>query len=51
VKYTDALAVVREKEREQALRDLGFTVVRWLAKEIMARPQVVVTRVARALGY
>lgn len=49
-KYTDATASVREKEREQALRDLDFRVVRWLGKEIMSRPQVVVERVARQLG-
>lgn len=50
VKYTDDGAYVREKEREQALRDLGYSMVRWLAKEIMVTPQLVVERVARALG-
>jgi len=50
VKYTDAAAHVREKEREQALRDAGFGMVRWLAKEIMATPGVVVERVSRALS-
>lgn len=50
VKYADASAYVREKEREQALRDQGWRVVRWLAREIMLRPGVVVERVARALG-
>ena len=50
VKYNDANAYAMEKEREQALRDLGHGVVRWLAKEIMARPQVVVDRVSRDLG-
>lgn len=49
-KYTDPTASVREKEREQALRDLDLRVVRWLGKEIMSRPQVVVERVARELG-
>ena len=34
----------------QLLRDAGYTVVRWLATEIMQRPAVVVERVARALG-
>ncbi len=51
VKYAEgSSAFVAEKEREQALRDLGYGVVRWLAKEIMARPEQVVARVARALG-
>lgn len=51
VKYAEGSgAYVREKEREQVLRDLGYRMVRWLGKEIMARPQVVVDRVARALA-
>lgn len=51
VKYRQALGYVREKEREQALRDAEYPVVRWLAKEIMLTPQVVVERVARALAH
>lgn len=50
VKYEAAKAFVAEKQREQLLRDLGFTVVRWLAREIMLTPHVVVERVSRALG-
>jgi len=49
VKYADADAYVKEKEREQAFRDVGFRVVRWLGKEIVGRPDVVVHRVARTL--
>ena len=50
VKYADgSAAFLAEKQREQVLRDLGYGMVRWLAKEIMARPEVVVARVARAL--
>jgi very-short-patch-repair endonuclease len=49
-KYEDSEASVREKEREQYLRDLDFKVVRWLGKEIYLRPAVVMARVARALG-
>lgn len=48
-KYADQAAIVREKEREQYLRDRGYRFVRWLGKEIMARPGDVVERVARAL--
>ena len=51
VKYVDARGYVNEKEREQVLRDLGYRIVRWLAKEIMLTPQVVVERIARALGF
>ncbi len=50
VKYDDPFAYVREKEREQLLRDAGYRVVRWLAKEVMFRPDEVVARVARALA-
>lgn len=49
IKYLDQAAMVAEKEREQALRDAGWQIVRWLGKEIMARPESVVERVARAL--
>jgi very-short-patch-repair endonuclease len=47
-KYTDQAAIVAEKQREQILRDQGWGIVRWLGKEIMARPETVVERVARA---
>lgn len=50
VKYADTAAILREKEREQVLRDAGFRIVRWQAREVMGRPEVVVERVARALG-
>lgn len=50
VKYSERAALVREKEREQELRDAGYHVVRWLGREIHATPGVVVGRVARALG-
>jgi len=50
VKYTDPNAYLKEKQREQALRDQGYVVVRWLAKEILTSPAVVVDRVGRVLG-
>ena len=49
VKYTDQRSIVAEKEREQLLRDLGYRIVRWLAKEIMTRPDIVLARIERAL--
>ena len=48
-KYRDPNETVREKERHQILHDLGYGVVRWLAKEIMFQPAVVVARVQREL--
>jgi len=51
VKYNDASGYVLEKEREQVLRDLGYRFVRWLAKEIMLQPAVVMERIARALAW
>lgn len=48
-KYRDKNAAVLEKEREQALRDLGFKVVRWLAREIMITPEVVIDRIMREM--
>lgn len=49
-KYTDEASIVHEKERELTLRDLGFRIVRWLAKEIMTRPDLVMERIARELA-
>ena len=50
VKYLDQAAIVREKEREQVLRDAGYRIVRWLGKEIYLQPDLVMARIARALG-
>ena len=49
VKYTDQQSIVTEKEHEQLLRDMGYRIVRWLAKEIMTRPDLVLARIERAL--
>ena len=49
-KYEGSDAVVHEREREELLRRLDYRVVRWLGKEIMAHPALVVERVARELG-
>ncbi len=50
-KYVDQSAMVREKQREQVLLDEGNRFVRWMAREVMLTPHVVVDRVARALGW
>lgn len=49
-KYRDPQASLREKEREQVLRDLDYRVVRWLGREIVFHPEVVMDRIARALA-
>ena len=49
VKYRDPDAFVKEKEREQILRDHDYRFVRWLGKEIMTTHHIVVGRIARAL--
>jgi hypothetical protein len=50
MKYEDRDAIVREKRREQGLRDEGERFVRWMALDAMLDPTLVVGRVARALG-
>lgn len=49
VKYRQPDAFVKEKEREQILRDHGYRFVRWLGKEIMTTPHLVVDRISREL--
>jgi hypothetical protein len=49
-KYVDSETSMREKEREQHLRDLEYKLVRWSGKEIYLQPEVVMARVSRALG-
>jgi very-short-patch-repair endonuclease len=51
VKYLDREAVVAEKVREQVLRDEGNRFVRWLAREIMVSPQIVMDRIRVALNW
>ena len=42
-------AVIREKLREDALRDLGWQVVRWIWAELF-RPQIIRDRLERAFA-
>jgi very-short-patch-repair endonuclease len=49
-KGADPTAYVREKEREQVLRDDDYRFVRWLGKEILFTPAVVMARIERALA-
>ncbi len=50
LKYTDPAVLVKEKVREDSLREVGNRFVRWLGGEIMGQPATVVDRVERALG-
>lgn len=50
IKGSDPTAYVREKEREQVLRDDDYRFVRWLGKEIVFTPLVVMSRIERALA-
>ena len=49
IKYDSTNSILLEKEREQAVRDEGYGVVRWLAKHIWTRPHEVMGRIERAL--
>lgn len=49
-KYETSEVMMREKEREQVLRDLGFEIVRWTGKEIWLTPGRVIGRIERALA-
>jgi hypothetical protein len=48
-KYAEARDLVAEKVREDSLRDLGNTFVRWLGSDVMTSPESVVGRVSRGL--
>ena len=50
LKYADHAALVAEKVREDSLREVGNRFVRWLGREVMATPSIVVGRVSRGLG-
>jgi len=50
MKYDDPQAYVKEKRREQVLRDAEFGFVRWEATESVLRPDRMLGRIQRALG-
>ncbi|MGV8850519.1 MAG: DUF559 domain-containing protein [Propionibacteriaceae bacterium] len=51
VKYTERQDLIKEKVREDALREVGNRFVRWTGQAIMREPAGVVGRVARGLGF
>lgn len=50
VKYNDRRDLLAEKEREDALREVGYGFIRVSAKDIMLRPEWVIARIRSALG-
>lgn len=50
LKYQTQDAMLQEKQREQVLRDMGFSIVRWTGKEIHLTPARVIDRIERALA-
>lgn len=48
-KYADAIDLVREKRRQEALEAAGWVVVRWGWEEAVVRPELMLGRVGRAL--
>ena len=48
-KYKNLEAFAAEKEREEQLRDLGFTVVRWMWRDLARTPDRLRCRLASAL--
>jgi very-short-patch-repair endonuclease len=50
MKYDDPQAYMKEKRREQILRDSDFSFVRWEATESVLRPDRMLGRIQRALG-
>lgn len=49
-KYADLDVLREEKRREDALRDVGFTVVRWTSDELWRTPDLVLARIRRSLS-
>lgn len=51
MKYIDPRTLVEEKIREDAVRETGHRVLRWMGAEPMLRPDELIGRIARALGH
>jgi hypothetical protein len=50
MKYTDPQTLVDEKVREDAIRETDHRVLRWMGRDTMVRPDLLIARIARALG-
>ena len=51
VKYNSRDDLLREKEREDRIRSLGYSFVRWTWREIMTEPQSVARRIRKARAH
>lgn len=50
LKYTDPRILIEEKIREDAVRETDHRVLRWMGREAMVRPDLLMDRIGRALG-
>jgi Protein of unknown function (DUF559) len=50
VKYNDRKDLLAERERDHQLREAGYTVVHFTWQELFQTPDVVITRIRKALG-
>ena len=50
MKYTDPQTLVDEKIREDAIRETDHRVLRWMGRDPMVRPDLLIARIAAALG-
>jgi hypothetical protein len=50
VKYTDRQDLIAQFERDRLLRDAGYRVIHFTWREIFATPEVVISRIRRALA-
>jgi Protein of unknown function (DUF559) len=50
VKYDDREDLLAERERDHLLREAGYTVVHFTWPELFQKPDVVITRIRKALG-
>ena len=50
LKYTDPRTLVDEKIREDAIREVDHRVLRWMGLDPMVRPDLLIARIAAALG-
>jgi hypothetical protein len=49
MKYTDPRTLVEEKIREDAVRETGHRVLRWMGADPMLHPDDLIRRIGRAL--
>jgi very-short-patch-repair endonuclease len=50
IKYADPLKAIKQFERDQLLRDVGYMVIHFTWRELFAKPQAVIARIRRAFA-